>query len=93
MPILLKLRYLDNSVERKDYQAFIWRKNPEKVTILLCLRKELASIQLDPDLETADIDTVNNFLKVQASKKNISVTSGMWEKRESRTPMGDSGTF
>jgi len=38
----------------------VWRKNENKVTKAFIKDKEVASIQLDPMRETADINTTNN---------------------------------
>ena len=38
----------------------IWRKNDAVVRKVLATNKELIGIEVDPDAETADIDTSNN---------------------------------
>ena len=38
----------------------IWRKNDDEVRKLVSSDKKIINISLDPDLETADIDTSNN---------------------------------
>ena len=60
LPIIAEYTYEDGSKERKVYPAQIWRKNNKEVSKLVTSNKKLVSIQVDPDLETADIDTSNN---------------------------------
>ena len=60
LPIIAEYTYEDGSKERKVYPAQIWRKNNKEVSKLVTSNKKLVSIQVDPELETADIDTSNN---------------------------------
>ena len=60
MPIIVDYEYEDGSVERVTYPAQVWRKNDKEVKKLVTSNKKIISINLDPDLETADIDTSNN---------------------------------
>jgi hypothetical protein len=69
MPIIVEFIYKDGTKERKTYPAQIWRYNDKEVTKVFSSSKEIQSIVLDPDLETADVDTSNNsFPKQQANK-------------------------
>ena len=60
MPLILKLEYEDGSEELKRIPAEIWRRNPNKVTKLFITDKKIVAVELDPFLETADIDVSNN---------------------------------
>lgn len=60
MPLIVEYKYKDGTSERINYPAQIWRKNDKEVTRVLATNKELASIVVDPDMETADVDTSNN---------------------------------
>jgi hypothetical protein len=60
MPIIVELEYADGSKERHTYPAQIWMKNDEEVSKVFRTTKAIKKITLDPDLETADIDTSNN---------------------------------
>ena len=60
MPIIIDIEYEDGSVERRKYPAQVWRKNDNEVRKVLTSDKKITSIKLDPDEETADIDTSNN---------------------------------
>ena len=61
MPILLDITYVDDSTEHVRIPAEIWRRTPEKVSKLLIRDKEIKSIALDPNWETADVDVNNNY--------------------------------
>jgi len=60
MPLIVEYKYKDGTSERITYPAQIWRMNDKEVTRVLATNKELESIVVDPDMETADIDTSNN---------------------------------
>ena len=60
MPIIAEYTYSDGSTERVKYPAQIWRKNDKQVGKVIASEKEITKIVVDPDEETADIDTENN---------------------------------
>ena len=60
MPIIAEYTYSDGSSERITYPAQIWRLNDESVGKVIASEKEIVKIVVDPDEETADIDTENN---------------------------------
>ncbi|MUU77948.1 M1 family metallopeptidase [Winogradskyella endarachnes] len=60
MPIIVEYTYADGTKERETYPAQVWRLNDKEVSKALATQKEIVSIALDPDLETADVDTTNN---------------------------------
>ena len=60
MPIIVEFTYNDGSKERKMYPAEIWRYNDKEVTKVFSSSKQIKKIEIDPDLETADVDTSNN---------------------------------
>ncbi len=60
MPIIAQYTYSDGTTERITYPAEIWRKNDESVGKVIASEKEITKIEVDPDEETADIDTSNN---------------------------------
>ncbi|WP_147678530.1 M1 family metallopeptidase [Algibacter pacificus] len=70
MPIILEINYEDGSKERKTYPAEIWRYNENEVSKVFKTEKAIAHFVVDPDLETADVDTTNNT----------------WPKKENDTP-------
>ncbi|MCB4799641.1 M1 family metallopeptidase [Neotamlana laminarinivorans] len=60
MPIILDITYEDGTKERKTFPAQIWRFNDKEVTKVFKTTKAITSFVVDPDLETADVDTSNN---------------------------------
>ena len=60
MPIIIDIEYEDGSLERRKYPAQVWRKNDLEVRKVITSNKQISSIKLDPDKETADIDISNN---------------------------------
>ena len=78
MPIIAEYIYSDGSKERVTYPAQIWRLNDQSVGKVIASEKEIVKIVVDPDEETADIDTSNNSWpaeekvgEFQAFKSNI----------------------
>ena len=60
MPIIVEFTYADGTKMRETYPVQIWRLNDKEVSKAIASDKEIVSITLDPDLETADVDTTNN---------------------------------
>jgi hypothetical protein len=60
MPIIIEWTYKDGTKEIDRIPAQVWRLNETKVVKTFIRNKEVASIQLDPLRETADINTNNN---------------------------------
>lgn len=60
MPIIVEYTYADGTKKTETYPAQIWRFNDNEVSKAIASDKEIVSIKIDPNLETADIDTSNN---------------------------------
>ena len=60
MPIIIEWTYADGSKEIDRIGVNVWRRNELKVTKSFMKMKEVASIKIDPNRETADIDEKNN---------------------------------
>ncbi len=69
LPIIVELTYADGTKKREKYPAEIWKKNDTKVFKVFASNKEIKSIVVDPDLETADINTQNNSWPKQTETK------------------------
>ncbi len=69
MPIIVEFTYKDGTKSRKTYPAQIWRLNDKQVTKAINSDKEITNITIDPDLETADVDTTNNSWPKQQENK------------------------
>jgi hypothetical protein len=69
MPIIVELTYADGSKEKQVFPAQIWMRNDHQVSRIFRTSQEIKSMVIDPDLETADIDTSNNsWPKPESSK-------------------------
>jgi len=79
MPILLDLHFEDGSKEHVRIPAEIWRRSPQKVSKLLIRDKTLTQVVVDPNWETADVDTSNNYWPARAVPSRIELF-----KREDR---------
>jgi len=60
MPIIVKYEYADGSSETVMYPVEVWIKNDLKFAKVVASEKEIVKITVDPNQETADIDTSNN---------------------------------
>ncbi|AUC22639.1 aminopeptidase [Polaribacter sejongensis] len=69
MPIIVEFTYKDSTTERKVYPAQIWRLNDKEITKVFSTTKEVTKITIDPDLETADVDTSNNSWPKETNNK------------------------
>lgn len=61
MPVILGLEFADGTEDVVRIPAEIWRMGQEKVTKVIPTDKAVKRITLDPFLETADVDTSNNY--------------------------------
>jgi len=60
MPIIVELEFEDGSKERQLIPAEIWRFDAKTIQKVFIVNKALKAVHIDPNLETADIDTRNN---------------------------------
>ena len=60
MPLIVEYAYADGSKERVTYPVQLWRKNDASVKKIITSDKELVGVTVDPDNETADVNTENN---------------------------------
>ncbi|HVM90239.1 MAG TPA: M1 family metallopeptidase [Puia sp.] len=73
MPIIIEWTYKDGTKEIERIPAQIWRKNDNHVNKVFMKDKEVASIRLDPNRETADIDESNNSWPVVNTESRFQV--------------------
>ncbi|MCT4664530.1 MAG: M1 family metallopeptidase [Flavobacteriales bacterium] len=86
MPIILEFTFEDGSKETKYVPAEFWVKDNVKGTKTFWFTKKVTQIELDPFLETADVDRNNNHWP---SKKEASRFEIFKKKRKSYNPMRD----
>jgi len=71
MPVIVEITYEDGTKEMKKYPVQVWRKNDQKVSKTIGSDKKISKIQLDPNLETADIDVSNNSWPQEETKSEF----------------------
>lgn len=71
MPIIVEYTYADGTKKRETYPAEIWRLNDNEISKTISSDKEIIGIVVDPDLETADIDTSNNSWPKEVVKNDF----------------------
>jgi hypothetical protein len=84
MPVILEVEFTDGTREELRIAAEIWRRNNLAVEKIIPTRKEIKSIVLDPRLETADVDTANNFWPRRVTKSKFQIFK---EDRDKVNPM------
>ncbi|MEM7455556.1 MAG: M1 family metallopeptidase [Planctomycetota bacterium] len=80
MPVIIELEFEDGTTEVIRYPAEIWGRDHERVSKMIITEKVLTSITLDPRLETADVDTTNNYFPPRISRSRFELY------RDSRRP-------
>jgi hypothetical protein len=73
MPIVIEFEYEDGTKEVQRIPAEIWRMNNDKVSKVFALNKKLKGVNLDPYLETSDINTENNSFPRKAQPTRFEV--------------------
>lgn len=66
MPIIIEWTYADGSKEIERIPAEIWRTNETEVTKAFVKDKEVTNIVIDPNFETADVNTADNVFPRQS---------------------------
>jgi hypothetical protein len=69
MPIIVELTYIDGTTKRETYPAQIWMRSDTTAKRVFASSKEIKSIVVDPDFETADVDTSNNSWPTKEASK------------------------
>ncbi|HEX7957456.1 MAG TPA: hypothetical protein VF508_10970, partial [Pyrinomonadaceae bacterium] len=83
MPLILRVDYADGTTEEMRIPAEVWRYDNFNVEKLLVTKKEIASITLDPHLETADTDLSNNSFPRRPVKSRFQ----LYKERTRPNPM------
>ena len=87
MPIIYLLEYEDGSNEEIRIPAEIWRKGETKITKVHASDKKINKIILDPYLETADIDTENNYYPKEDQSTKFEIFKRTSSQRSQQNPM------
>ncbi len=76
MPVILKFTYEDGSERIERIPAEIWRRTPDRVSKVFVTGKTVREIELDPLLETADVDRRNNRWVIDGGPELFKLTKG-----------------
>lgn len=71
MPLIVKYHYKDGTSNTVKYPVQVWRKNDEEVKKGIFSEKEILKIEVDPNQETADVDTTNNVWPKEESESEF----------------------
>ncbi|KAB1064389.1 M1 family metallopeptidase [Salibacter halophilus] len=82
MPIVAEFSFLDGSKEKIHIPAEIWRMGDEKVSKVFWFEKKLVGVEVDPNLETADVDRNNNYWPA----RNIPSRFELFKKQQRGSP-------
>ncbi len=80
MPVVLKLTFTDGTSRELRLPAELWVRNSRNVSRLVISDKELASVELDPHLESADADRSNNVFPPTIPKSRFQLFREKKEK-------------
>lgn len=85
MPVIIKAEFKDGSHEVIRIPAEIWRQNNESARKVLFFEKEVTRFEIDPFLETADVDVNNNYWPQQILPTRFEMYKN--ERRSRENPM------
>ncbi len=94
MPILLKVQYENGNEEMLRLPAEVWRSNSRKITKFLPTKDRIERLIVDPQWETADSDTENNYWPSRPEKSRFrlfkeKIQNDMREAREAAEKEGN----
>jgi Peptidase family M1 domain len=75
-PIVVELQYADGTSDYHKIPAEIWRMGDKKVAKVFKTAKQVKQVVLDPYLETADVDTENNYFPSKPQMNRFEVFKG-----------------
>jgi hypothetical protein len=91
MPIIVEWTFKDGTKEVDRIPVTIWRLNEKKVSKVFAKDKEVASIQLDPMRETADIDETNGMWPIKEMPSKFQLFKGSGGMRGLGAPRATGG--
>lgn len=87
MPIIYELQYEDGTAEVIRIPAEIWRKGETNITKVHASDMKINRIVLDPFLETADINTENNFYPREEQFSKFEIFKKNNQRQQQENPM------
>ena len=83
MPVIMRITFDNGDSETMRFPAEIWRRNAKTVSRLIITKNEIETIELDPNLESADTDRQNNFWPPKPVRSRFQ----LFKQDESKNPM------
>ena len=77
MPLIIRFNFTDNTDKVIRIPAEIWKRNDQEVSKVFYFKKEVASVDLDPFLETADTEVEDNYWP----RKNVPSKFDIFEQK------------
>lgn len=89
MPLIVEAIFTDGTSQVFRYPVEVWLKNENETSKVIATQKPVSQFVLDPLLETADIDTENNYFPpiVQTSKFQMMKQRSRWWEGNTQNPM------
>jgi hypothetical protein len=87
MPVIIRATHADGTTRDIRLPAEIWVKDARSTSRLIISKKEITSIEIDPQLETADVDRSNNYYPPQIQKSRFQ----LYKDSRSRNEMQKAG--
>ncbi|MCP4853975.1 MAG: M1 family metallopeptidase [Fuerstiella sp.] len=87
MPVILKVTHSDKTTREIRLPAEVWVKSSLRTSRLIMSKKPITSMELDPHLETADVDTSNNHFPPQIHKSRFK----LYKEGKTRNEMQKAG--
>jgi len=85
MPLILEFTFTDGSKEVQRIPAEIWKSDPKTLRKVFFFEKEVSAVEMDPFLETADVDMDNNSWPPQAKPSRFQIYKQ--QRRDRPNPM------
>lgn len=73
MPVILKFTFADGTSDTVRIPAEIWRRNAGTVSWLYVTSRQVTQVELDPRLETADVDRSDNYFPERIEPTRLDV--------------------
>lgn len=83
MPVIMRITFANGDSETVRFPAEIWRQNPKAVSRLIITKHEIETIELDPNLESADINRQNNVWPPKPEKSRFQ----LFKEKDADNPM------
>ncbi len=88
MPVILKVTYDDDTTDVFRYPAELWLLDSVNCSKLMITEKVVKSVELDPNLETADVDRSNNHFPPQIKSSRFKLFQ---DRKQSQNEMQKAG--